>query len=117
MLGHALRVKSYHEDVDEVARGGVPDLQRQVVGSGDHGAVMAIPRYHGNLQLGHLVFQRRRIVLPGKGRVGGVSDDVEMRIRISLTKREKGREGKREKHRRSRTAGQSQQLIICISCQ
>lgn len=55
---------TYHEDVDEVAGGGVPHLQRQIVGCCDHCAVMAIPCYHGNLQLGHFVFQRRRVVLP-----------------------------------------------------
>lgn len=55
---------TYHEDVDEVAGGGVPHLQRQIVGRCDHRAVMAIPCYHSNLQLCHLVFQRRRVVLP-----------------------------------------------------
>lgn len=59
---------NYHEDVDEVSGGGVPHLQRQIVGRCDHRAVMAVPRYHGNFQLSHLVFQRRGIVLPG-GRV------------------------------------------------
>lgn len=54
----------YHEDVDEVAGGGVPHLQRQIVGRCDHRAVVAVPRYHGNLQLCHFVFQRRRVVLP-----------------------------------------------------
>lgn len=58
----------YHEDVDQVAAGGVPDLQRQVVGGCDHRAVVAVPRYHGNFQLCHLVFQRRRVVFPGKVR-------------------------------------------------
>lgn len=55
---------TYHKDVDEVSRGGVPHLQRQIVGCGDHRAVVAIPCYHGNLQLGHLVFQWWRVVLP-----------------------------------------------------
>lgn len=57
-------VFTYHEDVDEVAGGGVPHLQRQIVGRCDDRAVMAVPCYHGNLQLCHLVFQRRRVVLP-----------------------------------------------------
>lgn len=57
-------VFTYHEDVDEVAGGGVPHLQRQIVGRCDDCAVMAVPCYHGNLQLCHLVFQRRRVVLP-----------------------------------------------------
>jgi len=57
-------ITSYHQDVDEVSRGGVPHLQRQIVRGCDHRAVMAIPRYHGNLQLGHLIFQWRRVVLP-----------------------------------------------------
>ena len=50
--------------MDQVPGGGVPHLDGEVVGGGDDGAVMAIPRYHGNLQLGHLVFQRGRVVLP-----------------------------------------------------
>lgn len=67
-------ISTYHQDVDEVAGGGVPHLQRQIVGRCDHCAVMAIPRYHGNLQLGHLVFQWRRVVLPeGKDVYTGMS--------------------------------------------
>ena len=55
---------TYHENVDQVPRGGVPHLDGEVVGGGDDGAVVAIPRHHGNLQLGHLVFQRGGVVLP-----------------------------------------------------
>lgn len=55
---------TYHQNMNEVSSGGVPHLQRQIVGGRDHGAVMAIPRHHGDLQLGHLVFQWRRVVLP-----------------------------------------------------
>lgn len=62
-IGHAGEC-AYHQDVDQVPGGGVPHLQRQIVGCCDHRAVVAIPRYHGNLQLGHFVFQRRRVVLP-----------------------------------------------------
>lgn len=50
--------------MDQVAAGGVPDLQRQIVGGCDDRAVVAVPRYHGDFQLCHLVFQRRRVVLP-----------------------------------------------------
>lgn len=60
-----LNVFMYHEDMDEVARGGVPHFKRQIVCRCYHCAVVAIPRYHGNLQLRHFVFQRRRVVLPG----------------------------------------------------
>lgn len=51
-----LNVVQYHEDVDEVATGGIPHFQRQIVGRCYHRAVVAIPRDHGNLQLCHFVF-------------------------------------------------------------
>lgn len=63
---HALcLIITYHQDMDKVSGGRVPHLQRQIVGCRDHRAVMTIPCYHGNLQLGHFVFQRRRVVLSG----------------------------------------------------
>lgn len=49
-------VVQYHEDMDEVASGGIPHFQCQIVGRRYHCAVLAIPRYHGNLQLCHFVF-------------------------------------------------------------
>lgn len=61
---HCCSFNTYHQDMDEVSGRGVPHLQRQIVGGCDHRAVMAIPRYHGNLQLSYLIFQRRRVVLP-----------------------------------------------------
>lgn len=54
--------------MDEVAGGGVPDLQRQIVGRCDHRAVVAVPRYHGNFQLRHLVLQGRGVVLSTRER-------------------------------------------------
>lgn len=50
--------------MDQIPGGGVPHLQRQIIGGGDHSAVMAIPRHHGNLKLSDLVFQWRRVVFP-----------------------------------------------------
>lgn len=58
------QVTTYHQDMDQISSDGVPHFQRQIVGRRYHCAVMAIPCHHGNLQLGHLVFQRRRVVLP-----------------------------------------------------
>lgn len=51
-----LNVVKYHEDMDEVASGGIPHFQRQIVCRCYHCAVVAIPCYHGNLQLCHFVF-------------------------------------------------------------
>lgn len=51
-----LNVVKYHEDMDEVASGGIPHFQRQIVCRCYHCAVVAIPCDHGNLQLCHFVF-------------------------------------------------------------
>lgn len=51
-----LNVAKYHEDMDEVASGGIPHFQRQIVCCCYHCAVVAIPCNHGNLQLCHFVF-------------------------------------------------------------
>lgn len=57
-------ITTYHQYMYKVSRGGVPHLQRQIVGGCDHRAVVPIPCYHGNLHFSYLVFQRRRVVLP-----------------------------------------------------
>lgn len=51
-----LNVVKYHEDMDEAASGGIPHFQRQIVCCCYHCAVVAIPCYHGNLQLCYFVF-------------------------------------------------------------